>query len=105
MVQVTDRASKWAYCACAWFCDRTRLLIAQRNPMIHIRRLFSPALVLAALPLVACGGEDGVSAPEGPHYTYVVAEASVPVNNMQAREYGLDLNGDKAADNQLGMVL
>ena len=57
-----------------------------------------------ALPLVACT-DDGASAPEGPVNTYVVSEASVPVNNNQAREFGLDLNGDKSPDNQLGMVL
>ncbi|MDQ3366334.1 MAG: hypothetical protein M3680_12990 [Myxococcota bacterium] len=43
--------------------------------------------------------------PEGPHYTYVASEVLVPTNNSQAREYGLDLNGDKTVDNQLGMVL
>ncbi|HLL20554.1 MAG TPA: hypothetical protein VK427_00400, partial [Kofleriaceae bacterium] len=59
-----------------------------------------------ALPLVACGGggEDQPT-PEGPHYPFVVNKLSVPTNNNQAREFGLDLNGDKAIDNQLGMVL
>jgi hypothetical protein len=63
-----------------------------------------PLLLLSALPLVACS-DDGVAPPEGPHYQYVVNNASVPTSNPQAVEYGLDLNGDKAVDNQLGNVL
>lgn len=65
-------------------------------------------LLAAALPmtLVACGDDGGGTVtPEGAHYQYVSAEAFVPTNNNQAREYGLDLNGDKTPDNQLGMVL
>ncbi len=66
-------------------------------------------LLAAALPmtLVAACGDDGGSTvvPEGTHYQYVSSEAFVPTNNNQAREYGLDLNGDKTPDNQLGMVL
>ena len=70
--------------------------------MASIRLLFG----LLALPLIACGGggEDQPT-PEGPHYTFVANKLSVPTNNNQAREYGLDLNGDKTVDNQLGMVL
>jgi len=63
-----------------------------------------PFLLLSGLPLVACGGEDSPT-PEGPHYQYVVSEASVPTSNPQATEFGLDLNGDKVVDNQLGAVL
>jgi hypothetical protein len=66
-------------------------------------------LFAAALPMtfVACsdGGSEPPPTPEGPHYQYVSSEAFVPTNNNQAREYGLDLNGDKTPDNQLGMVL
>ena len=65
-------------------------------------------LLAAALPmtLVACGDDGGeVITPEGTHYQFVSSEAFVPTNNNQAREYGLDLNGDKTPDNQLGMVL
>jgi len=58
-------------------------------------------LLCSALPLVACG-EDG---PSGPVRGYVVSEASVPTSNPQATEFGLDLNGDKVVDNQLGAVL
>lgn len=58
----------------------------------------------AALPVAACS-DDGAAVPEGPHHTYIVSEASVPANNTEARESGLDLNGDKTPDNQLGMVL
>lgn len=68
-----------------------------------------PFLLAAVLPmtLVACGGDDGGGTviPEGEHYQYVSSKAFVPENNNQAREYGLDLNGDKVVDNQLGMVL
>ena len=41
---------------------------------------------------------------EGDHYQYVVSELRVPTNNTMARTDGLDLNGDKTIDNQLGMV-
>jgi hypothetical protein len=58
----------------------------------------------AVTSLVACGGE-GQTPPSGPHYGYVASEVTVPANNTQAREIGLDLNGDKTVDNQLGMVL
>jgi len=71
--------------------------------MVSIR-----TLLLAALPLtfIACGGDDGGTVtPEGTHYHYVSSKANVPTNNNQARDYGLDLNGDKTVDNQLGMVL
>ncbi|MDB4961796.1 MAG: hypothetical protein JWP01_1795 [Myxococcales bacterium] len=69
-----------------------------------------PFLLLAALPfsLVACGGDDGgepMIVPEGEHTQYVASKANVPTNNNQAREYGLDLDGNGVADNQLGMVL
>jgi hypothetical protein len=66
-------------------------------------------LLAATLPLtvVACGGGDdgGTIIPEGEHYQYVASKAYVPTNNNQARDYGLDLDGDKIVDNQLGMVL
>ena len=70
--------------------------------MASIRLLF----VALALPLIACGGggEDQPT-PEGPHYGYVANRLFVPTTNQQARDYGLDLNNDKAVDNQLGMVL
>jgi len=70
--------------------------------MASIRLLFG----LLALPLIACGGGgEHQPTPEGPHYAFVASKLSVPVNNNQAREFGLDLNGDKTVDNQLGMVL
>jgi len=58
--------------------------------------------------LVACGGGDGESLPDpatGPHYGYVADSVTVPASTSQARDIGLDLNGDKTIDNQLGMVL
>jgi hypothetical protein len=63
---------------------------------------------LATLPmsLLACGG-GGSSGnnPTGMHYHYVANQLLVPTNNNQAREYGLDLDGNNTVDNQLGMVL
>lgn len=71
--------------------------------MASIRPLFYLA---AALPLfAACGDDGGTVIPEGAHTQYVAKKASVPTNNSQAREFGLDLNKDKTVDNQLGMVL
>lgn len=65
-----------------------------------------PLLLLAALPLVACSDDgDDTPVPEGPHYKYVVSEVKVPTSNTQSRDYGLDLTGDGATDNVLGMVL
>lgn len=64
-----------------------------------------PFLLLSGLSLVACGGEEEGPKPTGPLYQYVVSEASVPTSNPQATEFGLDLNGDKIVDNQLGAVL
>jgi hypothetical protein len=69
---------------------------------------FRPFLLAAALipSFVACGGDDGGTViPEGTHYHYIANKVLVPTTNTQAREYGLDLNGDKTVDNQLGMVL
>jgi hypothetical protein len=69
---------------------------------------FRPCLLAAAvlpMSLVACGGDDGQPVPEGTHYHYVANQAFIPTTNAQAREYGLDLNGDGTVDNQLGMVL
>ncbi|MBA3817967.1 MAG: hypothetical protein H0X17_03680 [Deltaproteobacteria bacterium] len=74
--------------------------------MASIRHVAACLACCLALPLVACGGgDDGASEPEGPHYTYVASQVLVPATNSQAREYGLDLNGDGTVDNQLGMVL
>lgn len=70
---------------------------------------FRPFLLTAALlpmSLVACGGGDeDTIVPEGEHYHYVVNKASVPTSNTEARDYGLDLDGDGVKDNQLGSVL
>ncbi len=71
--------------------------------MLSIRPFLLAAL---SLSFVACGGDDGGTViPEGEHYQFVGKKVSVPTNNNQAREFGLDLNGDKTVDNQLGMVL
>jgi len=54
--------------------------------------------------LVACTDDTAPPVPEGPHYQYVVSELYVPQTNTEARQFGLDINGDKTVDNQLGMV-
>jgi hypothetical protein len=71
--------------------------------MASIRPLF----LFAAVPLVlaACGDDGGTIIPEGEHYQYVSKRAYIPTNNNLAREYGLDLDGNNAIDNQLGKVL
>jgi len=43
--------------------------------------------------------------PSTTHHRYVMDSLLVPMNNTQARDYGLDLNGDGTVDNQLGMVM
>jgi hypothetical protein len=69
-----------------------------------IRSILFAALLPASL--IACGssGTD-VIVPTGMHTHYVVNKVNVPTNNTQSRDDGLDLNGDKTVDNQLGMVL
>src|SRR5688500_4168530 len=71
-------------------------------------RPFLFAAVALPLTVVACGGDDDggpAIIPEGEHYQYVASKAYVPTNNTQAREYGLDLDGNGMVDNQLGMAL
>jgi hypothetical protein len=92
-------------------------------------------LVWLALVLGGCGGSNGGSgkpsdaavdvavAPDAPpdappdaklidappapagHTHFVVEKMMLPATNSQARDYGLDLNGDQTVDNQLGMVI
>ncbi len=95
-----------------------------------MRRLVAPSLVLV---LAACG-DDGAAtptdapripidapvdsppdappdvpfdapAPPANHFHYVMSSLLVPTNNNQARDFGLDLDGDQVVDNQLGMVM
>ena len=40
-----------------------------------------------------------------PLHRYVVDRQTLPTNNTEARNLGLDLNGDMTVDNQMGMVL
>ena len=54
-------------------------------------------------PLVDAPLVDAPPPPVG-HHHYVIDRRLVPTNNSQARDYGLDLNGDQTVDNQLGMV-
>lgn len=73
--------------------------------MASLRLLFLASVIPTSF--VACGGGDGQAPPSGPHYTSVANAVTVPANNTQARELGLDLDNDPAhaVDNQLGMVL
>jgi len=69
---------------------------------VHSILFLSSALTLAA----ACGGgEEGDIEPKGPVTAYVVSQTFVPTSSPTATEFGLDLNGDKVVDNQLGSVL
>jgi hypothetical protein len=58
-----------------------------------------------SVSIIACGGGGGTIIPAGAHTHYVANQVEVPSNNNEAREDGLDLNGDGTVDNQLGMVL
>jgi hypothetical protein len=74
-------------------------------------------LALAALPLVACGGDDdgpnnttpdaAVGGPEGTYSHYVNDTISVPQNSAQTTQFGLNLDGDpqNRPDNALGGIL
>ena len=44
-------------------------------------------------------------APQPDFHHYVMDTLRVPTNNNEARDFGLDLNGDGTVDNQLGMVI
>lgn len=69
---------------------------------------FRPLFLLTALPLVACGGDDGGDddvTPTGEHYTFVASEVTVPLSSNQGQEFGLDLNDDGVKDNQLAQSL
>jgi hypothetical protein len=55
---------------------------------------------------VQTGQHDDVTGPfTGTPRRYVIDAITLPANNAEARLYGLDLNGDKTVDNQLGMVI
>jgi hypothetical protein len=63
---------------------------------------------LFLLPLVAaCGTSppDVVGPFDGPVHRFAVDQFHLPTSNGVARQYGDDLSGDGAPDNQLGMVL
>ncbi|HEU0032900.1 MAG TPA: hypothetical protein VFQ53_19845 [Kofleriaceae bacterium] len=38
-------------------------------------------------------------------HRYIIDKQLIPTNNTQARDFGLDLDGDAVVDNQLGMVM
>lgn len=101
MPEITVLRRQSPYCAGSWFCARTAS--TRTSPGVILMSRIQLLLMLSAIPLVSCG-EDEIK-PEGPHYTYVVSEARVPTSNPEATEFGLDLNGDRVNDNQLGAVL
>ena len=69
-------------------------------------RFHSILFLSSAVTLAACGGGDGGEIePKGPVTSYVVSQTFVPTSSPTATEFGLDLNGDKVVDNQLGSVL
>lgn len=62
------------------------------------------SFLLACLgPLAACAA-DAFEPPTGPVVSYELSRELIPLTNTEARDFGLDLDGDKARDNQLGMV-
>jgi hypothetical protein len=62
--------------------------------------------ILGLVGAVAAGAcsDDRLGSPEGDYYQYVAGAIGIPANNNEARLLALDLNGDKAVDNQLGMI-
>jgi hypothetical protein len=63
-------------------------------------------VAMLVLALTGCYFDSDEPLPplEGDIYQYVVSDLKVPTNNLEAREFGLDLNDDMTVDNQLGMV-
>lgn len=51
------------------------------------------------------GVDAGQVIPVLPPHTYVLDRQTIPQNNNEARQLGLDLNGDATVDNQLGMIM
>jgi hypothetical protein len=51
------------------------------------------------------GDGDGGVIPVLPPNRYVIGTQIIPLNNAQATQLGLDLDGDAQVDNQLGMVM
>ena len=72
--------------------------------MASNRSFFVAAACALPLSIAACGGGDSETiTPEGTHHGYVVSSASVPANDMQVRDFGLDL-GAKTSSKQDGMI-
>jgi len=75
----------------------------QPDAAVHIdARVDAPA---DAAPDVAVDAPVDVPEGMGGHYHYVVSQLVWPTTSNEARADGLDLDGDGAVDNQLGMVL
>ena len=73
--------------------------------MAH-RSILLAAAILPMSILAACSSDSASAVvATGPHHHFVVNKAFIPKNSTEAHMFGLDLNGDKAVDNQLGMVL
>ena len=73
------------------------------------RQLLRHALTLVPLSAIALAGcaSDPVESPPicEPAQTYRVTQIQLPSRPLEAREMGMDLNNDKAIDNQLGMLV
>jgi len=76
--------------------------------MVSTRLLLLAAACALSLSTIACGDSDGSIVPEGAHHGYVVSSLLMPVDQDQARMYGLDLGASKSStpddivDNRLG---
>jgi hypothetical protein len=57
------------------------------------------------LAVAACASEPDPINYSGETRRFVVDSIRLPFNNTEARELGADLDGDRAVDNQLGMVI
>jgi hypothetical protein len=62
-----------------------------------------PYALVGLLVTAACG-ESGPEPIRGPVHTFAVDGYTLPMDNIEARAMGCDLNGDRTVDNQLGMT-
>lgn len=62
-------------------------------------------VLLGLLLATGCAEESVEPVIEGDVHHYVVSEVHLPRTNQEARDIGLDLDGDDAVDNQFGMVV
>jgi hypothetical protein len=55
--------------------------------------------------VAACATEPSTIDYTGETHRYVIDSIALPMNNSEARAFGVDLNRDRAIDNQLGQVI